>query len=168
MHIVSGELRKAPFIKTGCGQDGQSTMFAVELSEVMKDYQTGEKVYTNYRAVIFAKSPGQVDYYNSVLVEGNFIVISSEKLKVDVSDCGQYTKLSMENARLANAGYVAQSQSQGAQNNQSYAPQQGQYQQAPQQRPQQGQYQQAPQNSQQREPQQGGFNPNADQDGIPF
>lgn len=177
MHIVSGELRKAPFIKTGCGQDGQSTMFAVELSEVMKDYQTGEKVYTNYRAVIFAKSPGQIDYYNSVLVEGNFIVVSAEKIKVDVSDCGQYTKLSMENARLENAGYVAQSQPQGAQNNQGYAsqqnaPQQGQYQQAPQQRPQQGQYQQAPQNSQQRapQPQQGGFNsqPIDFDDDLPF
>ena len=36
MHIIFGELRKAPFIKTGCGQDGQSTMFIIELAEVIK------------------------------------------------------------------------------------------------------------------------------------
>ena len=168
-HTVSGELRKAPFIKPGCGQDGQSTMFAVELSEVMKDYQTGEKVYTNYKAVIFAKTQGQIDYYNSVLVEGNFIVVTAEKLKIDVSPCGQYTKLNMENARLENAGYIAANQSQG-QNNQAqsgYAPQQqnapqGGYQ--PQNAPQQ-QYQPAPQSAPQ---QQGGFNPNQANDNIPF
>ncbi len=123
MHTVSGELRKAPFVKPNVGQDGASKLFIVELSEVMKDYQTGEKVYTNYKASLFAKG-GQIDYYNSVLVEGNFIVVNAEKLKVEVSDCGQYTKLSMENARLGNAGYVAQGQSQGAQNTQGYAPQQ--------------------------------------------
>jgi hypothetical protein len=164
MHIVSGELRKAPFIKPNCGQDGQSTMFAVELSEVMKDYQTGEKVYTNYKAVIFAKSPGQIDYYNSVLVEGNFIVVSGEKLKIDVSPCGQYTKLNIENARLENAGYIAQGQSnqQQAPQQQGYAPQQQQPQGGYQQ-PQQQQYQQAPQ----QQPQ-GGFNPNHNPNDPPF
>lgn len=163
MHIVSGELRKAPFIKPGCGQDGQSTMFAVELSEVMKDYQTGEKVYTNYKAVIFAKSPGQVDYYNSVLVEGNFIVVSGEKLKIDVSQCGQYTKLNIENARLENAGYIAQGQSnqQGAQSHQQAPQQQGGY--APQQnaqhQPQQQANQYQPQQQGGHKNQQGGFRP---------
>ena len=161
MHTVSGELRKAPFVKPNVGQDGASKLFIVELSEVMKDYQTGEKVYTNYKASLFAKG-GQIDYYNSVLVEGNFIVVNAEKLKVEVSDCGQYTKLNMENARLGNAGYVAQGQSQGAQNNQSYTPQQNAPQQAPQQQyqPQQQapaqQYQQAPQQNQ---APQGGYAP---------
>lgn len=150
MHIVSGELRKAPFIKPGVGQDGQSVMFAVELSEVIKDYKTGEKTYTNYKALMFAKG-AQVDYYSSVLVEGNFIVVSAEKLKIEVSDCGKYTKLAMENARLADAKYVAPQQHNqgGFQQHQSpqqqgFAPQQGGFQQqAPQQQvyaPQQGGY----------------------------
>ncbi len=143
MHIVSGELRKAPFIKAGVGQDGQSVMFAVELSEVIKDYKTGEKTYTNYKALMFAKG-AQVDYYSSVLVEGNFIVVSAEKLKIEVSDCGKYTKLSMENARLADAKYVTPQQQGGFQQaSQQQAPQQG-YQQQPQQQggfaPQQGGY----------------------------
>ncbi len=149
MHIIHGELRKAPFVKTGCGQDGQSTMFIIELSEMIKDHRTGDKVYTNYSAAIFAKSPAQIDYYNTSLVEGNYRVVNCEKLKVDVSDSNgkQYIKLQMENARLEGAKYIESNQQGG------FAPQQ----QAPQQQGQQ-QYSQAPQ--QQQAPQQGGYNPN--------
>ena len=116
MHIIHGELRKPPFIKTGCGQDGQSTMFIIELSEMIKDRQTGEKTYTNYSAAIFAKSPAQIDYYNTSLVEGNFVVVNCEKLKVDVNENNgkQYIKLQMENARLEGAKYI-ESTNQGQQ-----------------------------------------------------
>ena len=76
MHVIHGELRKAPYVKSGLGQDGQSTMFIVELSEVIKDRQTNEKKYTNYSAALFVKSQAQIDYYNTTLVEGNFIVVT--------------------------------------------------------------------------------------------
>ena len=149
MHIIHGELRKAPFVKTGCGQDGQSTMFIIELSEMIKDHRTGDKVYTNYSAAIFAKSPAQIDYYNTSLVEGNYVVVNCEKLKVDVSDSNgkQYIKLQMENARLEGAKYIESNQQGG------FAPQQ----QAPQ---QQGGYNNQPQQQQQQAPQHGGYNPN--------
>ncbi len=145
MHIVHGELRKAPYVKAGCGQDGQSTMFIIELSEMIKDRQTGEKLYTNYSAAIFAKSPAQIDYYNTTLVEGNYVVVNCEKLKVDVSESNgkQYIKLQMENARLEGAKYIEAKQGGFQQ-----APAQQQYQQQP---PAQGGFQQAP------APQQGGF-----------
>lgn len=141
MHIVTGELRKPPYIKDGCGQDGQSKMYILELSEVIKDYQTGEKSYTNYSAMIFAKSKGQKDYYDKSLVEGNWVSLTADKLKVDVSDCGQYIKLRMENARIESCGYIDTNQ-------QASTPQQqgGFQQQAPQQQggfQQQGQQQQA-------------------------
>jgi len=131
MHIIHGELRKAPYIKAGCGQDGQSTMFIIELSEMIKDRQTGEKLYTNYSAAIFAKSPAQIDYYNTSLVEGNFVVVNCEKLKVDISESNgkQYIKLQMENARLEGAKYIESNQQsapqQGFQQQQPPAPQQG-------------------------------------------
>jgi len=151
MHIIHGELRKAPFVKTGCGQDGQSTMFIIELSEMIKDRQTGEKLYTNYSAAIFAKSPAQVDYYTTSLVEGNFVVVNCEKLKVDVSDSNgkQYIKLQMEGARLEGAKYIEsnQQQNQGGFASQQ-APQQYQQQQAPQQQQQQQQYTQQSQQPQ--------------------
>ena len=143
MHIVSGELRKAPYIKSGCGPDQQSTLFIVELSEVTKDRQTGEKSYANYSAAIFAKSPAQINYYTSTLVEGNFIVVNCEKLRVDVQESNgkQYIKLQMENARLEGAQYIKDAPQQ---QQQQRAPQQVQNMQqlAPQQAPQQ--VQQAP------------------------
>ena len=146
MHIIHGELRKAPFIKTGCGQDGQSTMFIIELSEVNKDYKTGDKSYTNYSAAIFAKSQAQIDHYNLTLTEGNFIVVTGEKLKVDVSESQgkQYIKLQVENARLEGSGYIQNAQPQQQGGGFQQQPQQ-QYQQQPQQQSgfqQQGQQQQ--------------------------
>ena len=151
MHIVTGQLRKAPFVKVL--QD--ATMFAVELSEMIKDYKTGEKVYTNYSALLFAKSEAHVNHYNNVLVEGNFIVLTSEKLKIEVSQCGKYTKLQMDNARLENSNFIQGNaqpqqqsyQQQAPQQQQRQAPQAPQYQQqAPQQQaPQQQRPQQAPQ-----------------------
>lgn len=161
MHIVHGELRKAPYIKQGVGGDGQSTMFAIELSEMIKDYKTGEKTYTNYKAILFAKSPAHVAHYQSTLVEGNFVVVNCEKLKIEVSECGQYTKLYMDNARLEGSGYIAN-------NNQPH-------QQAPQQ--QQGGFQQQQQQSQARQQTHQAMNQNAQQnqqgstqfdDDIPF
>ena len=159
MHIIHGELRKAPYIKTGLGQDGQSTMFIIELSELIKDRQTGEKLYTNYSAAIFAKSPAQIDYYNTSLVEGNFVVVNCEKLKVDISESNgkQYIKLQMENARLEGAKYIEQGQQTQQQQGGYQAPQQ----QAPQQQfqpQQQGGFLNQPQQPQggfQQAPQQG-------------
>ena len=146
MHLVHGELRKEPYIKSGYGQDGQSTLFIVELSEVTKDRQTGEKTYANYSAAIFANSPAQIDYYTSTLVKGNFIVVNCEKLKVDVQESNgkQYIKLQMENARLEGAQYIQSGQPQ--QSPQRFAPQQApqqMMQQAPQHQPMQRQPPQA-------------------------
>jgi transcription initiation factor TFIID subunit TAF12 len=102
-HIVSGKLRKAPFIKEGCGPQGDSTMFIIELAEVNKDWQTQEKSYTNYKAMFFAKTDAAKGYYHKAFAEGSFVVVQCEKLKVDVSECGQYIKLMLENARLEGA-----------------------------------------------------------------
>lgn len=146
MHTIYGELRKAPFVKPGCGQDGQSTMFIVELSEMIKDYKSGEKSYTNYSAVLFAKSQAHVDHYNNSLVEGNYIVVSGDKLKVDVSESNgkQYIKLQVENARLCGSKYIqGQNNAQQQPQYQQQGQQNGYQQQAPQQAPQsQGGFQQ--------------------------
>lgn len=99
-HVVSGKLRKAPYVKPGCGQDGQSTMYGIELAEVNKHYQTGEKSYTNYRIIFFAKTQAANEFYAKAFAEGSFVTVACEKLKVNVSECGQYIKLDMENPRL--------------------------------------------------------------------
>ena len=138
MHVVSGKLRKAPFIKSGCGQEGQSKMYAIELSEMTKDYQSGEKSYSNYKALFFAKTPNAIQYYDQVFVEGSFVVVACEKLKVESRDHNgtTYISLVMDNPRLEGAQFVEGAQPQ---------PQQPQYQpQQPQRAPQGQQPQYAP------------------------
>lgn len=116
-HIVQGKIRKAPFIKEGCGPDGMSKMYAVELAEVVKDYKSGERSYTNYKAMFFAKTQNAQAYYDQALAEGSYIVVSCEKLKVEQREHnGQiYITLMMENPRLDGANYPEQNQQQGQQ-----------------------------------------------------
>lgn len=102
-HVVSGRIRKAPYIKTGCGPQGDSTMYAIELSEMIKSYNSDEKFYTNYSALFFAKTQGANDLYSKVFAEGSFVVVACEKLKTDIQqgqDGRTFVKLQMENPRL--------------------------------------------------------------------
>ncbi|WWO62227.1 nucleic acid-binding OB-fold protein [Vibrio phage vB_VcM_SY] len=119
-HTVSGKLRKAPFIKTGCGPQGDSTMYAIELSEMIKAYNSDEKFYTNYSALFFAKTPASNDFYARAFAEGSFVVVSCEKLKTDIQqgqDGRTFVKMQMENPRLEGAMPVSdmggQQQQQG-------------------------------------------------------
>ena len=143
MHIVSGKIRKAPFIKENCGQDGQSKMYVVELSEMTKDWQTQEKSYSNYKAMFFAKTDGAKNFYDQAFAEGSFIVVAAEKLKVDTFDADSgktYVTLNMENARLESCMSLSdqgQSQSQPQQNNYQQQAPAPQHQPAPQMAPQQ-------------------------------
>ena len=147
-HIVQGKIRKAPFIKEGCGPDGMSKMYAVELAEVVKDYKSGEKSYTNYKAMFFAKTPNAQAYYDQALAEGSYIVVSCEKLKIEQREHNgtTYITLMMESPRLDGANYPEQGQQQASQQYQQQQHQQSQqnngYQQA---RSQPVQQQQAPQ-----------------------
>ena len=132
-HTVSGLLRKPPFIKDNCGQDGQSKMYAIELSEMTKDYQTQEKSYTNYKALFFAKTDAARGYYDKAFAEGSFIVVTCEKLKVEQREHNgtNYISLQMENARLEAAKFDDLQSSQGQQSAQQRPAQN----QAPAQRP---------------------------------
>lgn len=113
-HVVSGKIRKAPYIKNGCGQDGQSKMYAIELSEMVQDYKIQEKTYTNYRAIFFAKTQNAQQFYDSAMAEGSFVVVSCEKLKTEIRqhEGKTYVTLSMENAKLEGANYPEKQQPQ--------------------------------------------------------
>lgn len=138
-HTVSGKLRKAPFIKTGCGPQQDSTMYVIELSEMIKAYNSDEKFYTNYSAIFFAKTQGANDFYAKAFAEGSFVVVSCEKLKTDIQqgqDGRTFVKMQMENPRLES--FMAASE-MGSQPHGGY--QQPAQQKAPQQRqPAQPQY----------------------------
>ena len=152
-HIVAGKLRKPTFIKDGCGPDGQSKMYGIELAEVIKDYKTGEKSYTNYKALFFAKTDAAKNYYDQALAEGSYVVVACEKIKLESREHnGQtYHSLVMENPRLEGANYPETAQNGGWGQSQQAMPQS----QPQRQVPQQQQIQQAPQqNMQQQQPQQ--------------
>ena len=139
MHVIPGELRKDTFEKQ---LDG-SYMYAIELSEFQKD-KNDQPIYTNYKAAFFAKSQSAFDMYKKAFKKGNFVVVSCDKLKIDVSDCGQYTKLDMCFPKLQSFKDCAEQPQQ----------QQGQQQ----------QYNQQPQQQYQGQ-QQGGFAPQQQQQG---
>jgi single-strand DNA-binding protein len=167
---ITGKLNKP----ANTFQAGESTGFGIRLGVKYRDPKTKEDAWCNYSAVIFAKSPGQIQFYQSALVEGAVIEVTAEQLKIDSFQGKDNVMLSIEmlNARL---GYIHTPQ--GAQ---QAAPQQGGFQQqAPQhqggfnnQQPQQqGGYnqiapQQAPRDENGFTAAQGGFNQNQQQGGY--
>lgn len=149
-HTVTGKLNKS----ANQFQAGESTGFNVRIGVKYRDRKTGQDEWTNYGAVIFAKSPNQIAFYQSVLVEGAVVEVSAQQLKIDnyEGQNGTIQSIEMINAQL---GYVF-NPNQPAQPQQQHAPQPSQgYAQQPQQQyaPQQQQPQQ-----QQYAPQQGGYN----------
>lgn len=100
MHVITGQIRRAPFTKEGANSNGNWKMFAVDLSERYKD-KDGQTQYTNYRAVLFAKE-SMLDWYNEAFQEGKVVSLSAESLSVDVRDKDgkTYVTVNMNNPRL--------------------------------------------------------------------
>ncbi len=136
MHSITGKMNK----DATQFQAGESTGFGVRLGVKFRDPKTKVDAWTNYSAAIFAKSPGQIQFYQSVLVEGAIVTIGAEHLKIDSFDGqnGQILSIDMLNARLT---YAHNPSSQQAPQQQGGYGQQA----APQQRPPaQPAYSQAP------------------------
>lgn len=158
MHSITGKLNK----DARQFQAGDSTGFGIRLGVKYRDPKTKQDEWTNYQAVIFAKAPGQIQFYQNVLVAGSVIEVSAEQLKIDTfnGDNGPVVSIDMLNARL---GFVFTGDQQPSQQQQpqQYAHQQ-QQQYAHQQQQQYAHQQQSPQHNQQQynqQPQQG-YNPN--------
>ena len=100
MHVITGQIRRAPFTKEGQNANGNWKMFAVDLSERYKD-KDGQAQYTNYRAVFFAKE-SMLDWYNEAFQEGRVVSVSAESLAIDVRDKDgkTYVTINMNNPRL--------------------------------------------------------------------
>lgn len=81
-HVITGQIRKAPFHKEGINNNGRWKMYAVELSERIKiRNQNGEDetVYSNYRATFFAKE-NVMQWYDEAFQEGKVVSISADTL----------------------------------------------------------------------------------------
>lgn len=101
-HIITGEIRKEPFTKSGTNNNGEWKMYAVELSESFKDKE-GNRQYTNYRATFFASKENVKNWYDHALVEGKIITATCESLFVQQREHNgkNYITLEMNNPNLS-------------------------------------------------------------------
>ena len=120
-HVITGQIRKAPFTKEGSNNNGRWKMYAVELSERMKiRNQNGEDetFYSNYRATFFAKE-NVMQWYDEAFQEGKVVSISADTLHLSSrqgNDGTVYVTAEMIRPQLQfSQREPAQQQSQGQQ-----------------------------------------------------
>lgn len=125
-HVITGVIRRAPFTKEGQNANGTWKMFAIDLSESFKN-KDGQREYTSYRAVFFAKE-SMLDWYNEAFQEGKVVSVSAESLAVDARDKDgkTYVTVNMNNPRLE---FSQRGDSQPQQNNRQQQQQHSQQQQ---------------------------------------
>jgi len=132
---VTGKLNKA----ASQFQAGESTGFGLRLGVKYYDRETKADAWTNFEAVVFAKAPAQVQFYQQALVEGAIVEVSGDKLKIRQFQGNNGLSLSIEllDAKLG-AVFAPQGQQPQQQAQQPQQPQQ------PRQAPPQYQQQQPP------------------------
>ena len=169
---ITGKLNKA----ASQFQAGESTGFGIRLGVKYYDRETKADAFTNYEAVVFAKAPAQIQFYQSALVEGAIVEVSGDKLKIRQFQGNNGLSLSIElldaklGAVFAPQGQAPQQPQQRQAQQPAQAPQQG-YNQAPRPAPAQYNQQPAPQYGQQQPQMQSRapMEPNIDfDDDIPF
>ena len=137
-HVITGQIRKAPFTKEGSNNNGRWKMYAVELSERMKiRNQQGEDetVYSNYRATFFAKE-NVMQWYDEAFQEGKVVSISADTLHLasrQGDDGTVYVTAEMIRPQLQFSQREPAQQGQGRKQQQQRQPQRQQPQQQPQQ-----------------------------------
>lgn len=124
MHVITGEIRKEPFVKQG--QNG--TLYIVELSESYKDRE-GNRQYTNYKFFFNAKSDGMNNWYREAFQQGKIISVSCDQLRIDSSEYnGQIyntlTSAGFANLQFSQRGGQQQSPQQQSQPRQQQQPRQ--------------------------------------------
>ncbi|AHI60501.1 single-stranded DNA binding protein Ssb [Escherichia phage bV_EcoS_AHP24] len=128
MHVITGQIRKAPFTKDGQNAKGNWKMYAIEMSESYKT-KDGERKYTNYRITLFA-SEAQISWYDEAFQEGKVISVSGDSLAVNEREHNgkTYITLELQNPRLMfsqrGGESEKQQQRQQAQQQQRQQPQQ--------------------------------------------
>lgn len=130
MHVITGEIRKEPYVK----QSANGTLYIVELAESYKDRE-GNRQYTNYKFFFNAKSDGMNNWYRDAFQVGKVVSVSCDQLRIDSNEYNGQIYNTLTSAVFANLQFSQRGEGQ--------APQQ---QQRPPQQRQQPQ-QQAPQNN---------------------
>lgn len=97
-HTVAFKLSKA----ASQFQAGESIGFGIRGGVKYYDRKTKTDKWTNYQTVVFAKTTGQIDYYNNNLIEGAVVTVSGDTIGVDEFDGpkGKIITLELNNARI--------------------------------------------------------------------
>lgn len=134
-HTVTGKLNKA----ANQFAAGESTGFGLRVGVRYYDRETQQNEWTNYEAVVFAKNPNQIAFYQTALVEGAIVEISGRQQKIRTFDGqnGQVFSIELLDASLGYIGTPGGQQPQQAPAQQYQQPQSGYQQQQPQYAPQQ-------------------------------
>jgi single-strand DNA-binding protein len=120
-------------------QAGESTGFGIRIGVKYYDRKTKTSEWTNYKAVLFAKAPGQIQFLQENLIEGAIVEISGDKQKIEVYE-GQSGPVYSIEILDAKIGHVSsgiggapspQQQAYAQPTGQQQAPQQQGYQPAP-------------------------------------
>jgi single-strand DNA-binding protein len=87
-------------------QAGESVGFGIRIGVQYYDRVSKNKEWTNYKAVIFAKAQGQINFLQDNLIEGAIVEITGDRQKIEVYDGDNGTVYSIEilDAKL---GYVS-------------------------------------------------------------
>lgn len=89
---ITGKLNKA----ASQFQAGDSTGFGIRLGVKFYDRESKSDAWTNYEAVVFAKAPAQVKFYQEMLVEGCIVEITGDKQKIRQFNGNNGLSLSIE------------------------------------------------------------------------
>ncbi|EPN0505545.1 hypothetical protein ACTUK2_004147 [Salmonella enterica subsp. enterica serovar Newport] len=127
MHVITGEIRKEPFVKQGAN----GTLYIVELSESFKDRE-GNRQYTNYKFFFNAKSDGMNNWYREAFQHGKVISVSCDQLRIDSQEYNGQIYNTLTAAGFPNLLFSQRGEGQAPQQQQPRQQQQSPRQQAPQ------------------------------------
>lgn len=127
MHVITGEIRKEPFVKQGAN----GTLYIVELSESFKDRE-GNRQYTNYKFFFNAKSDGMNNWYREAFQQGKVISVSCDQLRIDSKEYNGQIYNTLTAAGFPNLLFSQRGEGQAPQQQQPRQQQQAPRQQAPQ------------------------------------
>ena len=93
-------------------QAGESVGFGIRGGVQYYDRETQQKEWTNYEAVIFAKNPNQVAFYQQALAEGSIVEVSGRQQKIRQYQGANGLQLSIEilDAAIGYVGTTGQAQ----------------------------------------------------------
>ena len=108
-------------------QAGESIGFGINAGVQVYNHKSKEKEWTNYKAVVFARQSGQIEFYRSALTKGAIVEITAPNERIDSyeGDNGLVLSIELVDAKLgavfSGSPSAPQQPSQPAQNQPAFS-----------------------------------------------